>query len=96
MFTDPSADHHTPAIATATNIATHFRGVAQVISIQSSDVEILANFKVEKGSLPAVVVMDVSLMERYPYEEEGGVEFHVQGEYERLVKHVQAVVDRDL
>lgn len=95
MFTDPEADHHSPAIATATNIATQFRGVAQVISIESNDDEILTHFKVEKGSLPAVVTMDVDHMERHPYTSESGQPFYDESEYNSLAEHIQSTIDRD-
>ena len=68
VFTDPEAEYHAPAIATATKIATQFRGHAQVISIEATDDSILQHFKVDKGSLPSLVVMDVDLMERFPFD----------------------------
>jgi len=95
VFTDPEADHHEPSIATASKIAKQFRGHAQVINIESNDDAILENFKVEKGSIPAVVVMDVDLMERYPYTSEAGLAFYDADDYDGLAEHVQSVVDRD-
>lgn len=96
VFTDPETDHHAPALATATRLATQFRGSAQVISIEATDDAILTHFKVDAGSLPAAVVMDVDLMERYPYASESDSNFYEESEYDTLAAHVQAVVDRDL
>jgi DNA-binding XRE family transcriptional regulator len=95
VFTDPESDHHTPSLETANKIAKQFRGTSQVISIEATDDSILTHFKVDKGSLPSVVVMDVDLMERYPFSAQSEVVFYDEEEYENLVEHVQAVVDRD-
>jgi protein disulfide isomerase len=95
VFTDPEAEHHQPSMDTVTKLAKQYRGTVQVISILGDDESILTHFKVEKGSLPAVVVMDVDLMERYPYESESGKAFYEDEEYDSLAEHVQAVVDKD-
>lgn len=96
VFTDPESDHHSPSIEAVTKIAKQFRGLAQVISIEATDDAILKHFQVDEGTLPAIVVMDVDLMERYPYVPESSFEFHDKEEYDRLAEHVQSVVDRDL
>ena len=64
---DPEADYYDMSMQTATKLAKHFRGQAQVIKIEANDESILNHFQVDKGTLPEAVVMDVNLMERYPF-----------------------------
>ena len=76
VFTDPESEHHEPALETAVKIAKQFRGEAQVIRIEATDEAILKHFEVKEGHLPSVVVMDVDLMERYPFES-GSFHLHI-------------------
>lgn len=95
VFVDPEADYYDMSMQTATKLAKHFRGQAQVIKIEANDESILNHFQVDKGTLPEAVVMDVNLMERYPFASESDGKFYEEDEYENLVAHVQAVIDND-
>jgi len=67
VFTDRDAPHHESAIATATEVASEFRGEVQFINILAEDKGKLEYFGVDPDSLPGMVVVQVDEMNKFPF-----------------------------
>lgn len=86
FFTETTADHHAPALASLTEVAKSVKGQALVVNVPSTEDRVMDYFGIKKTELPALVVVDMASegqMKKYPFPGKNldvdGVSAHVNG-----------------
>jgi len=72
FFTDASADHHAPTVATFTELAKTYKGKALFINVPHSETRVLDYFGITVDQLPQLVLAEMAEdnMKKFPFVEE--------------------------